>query len=374
MHTPALSVVIPVHNGMPYLPETMDSLLGQTFRDFEVIFLDDASTDDTPAYVRSLGDDRIKYVRIEKDDVPPVPGMGTYYRLVNALNTGLGRASAPLVARLDGDDVCHPDRFAVQVAAFHEDPELVLLGCDFALIDRESRRIGENLYNVTADATLRWLLLFDCPLLHPGVMFTRDAAQRAGGYRMQLCAEDYDLWVRMASIGRFGAVRQELMKKRQHGQNASQVYSTQGLTTTAKLAAGYARDGYGWTGGEDAIIALYGLYHDRPDRPPIPPAALVASFESLERAFRERHGPEIGAEAERAVGYVREILGYRCFRESQKAKARPVACVRWLRAAARFDPSRYRFTEIAGRALGLSRSRPLAQRVVPPDEAATGRA
>jgi hypothetical protein len=372
MLTPKLSVVMQVRNGMPYLPQTMTSLLGQTFREFEVIFIDDASTDDTPSYIHSLGDDRIHYMRLEKDDVPFVPDMGTLHRLIYGLNRGLSRASCELVARLDGDDVCHTERFATQFAAFQADPKLVLLGTDFDLINREGQSIGENLYNVTDDVALRWLLFFDCVILQPSAMFSLSAVRSVGNYHMQICAEDYDLWVRLAPVGRIGNVGRKLMQKRQHGQNASQVYSTQGLATTAKLAAGYARDGYGWTGGEDAIIALYSLYHDRPDRPQLPPGELVHSFVELEQAFRAKHGPEIGAEAERAIAYTRELLGWRCYQVARQANKRPAALIGWLRAAGRFDPLRYRFNKIAGRALGLSRSRPLAQRVVPPNEVATG--
>jgi glycosyltransferase involved in cell wall biosynthesis len=364
MSPPLISVLLPVHNGMPYLPETMAGLLGQTFRDFEVVFVDDASTDDTPAYVRSLADPRVRYVRVEQGDVTPVPGMGTYYRLVHALNVALAHATGTLAARLDGDDVCRPDRLAVQAEAFRADSALVLLGCDFDVIDATGRPTGENPYNVTSDPAARWVLLFDSPFLHPGVMFPLAAARRVGGYRNWACCEDYDLYARLAPLGRFGLTGRKLMSKRMHGGNASVVYRNQGFATTARLVAEYARANYTPDLPAAEVIALYAFYHDLPDQPPADPLAVRRTFAALEAGFRDRHDG-LPADAERAVGFVREYLAWRCYHTVRSVVTRPGELVRWLRAAARLDPSRYAPARLAGRSLGLVRPRPIDRRVTP---------
>src|SRR5262245_36140263 len=104
--SPAISVLLPVHNGMPYLPETVASILAQTCTDFELLAIDDGSTDDTPRYLNSLHDLRIRYHRLNK------------VGLVGALNYGLEQARAPLVARIDGDDIALPERLARQIDYF----------------------------------------------------------------------------------------------------------------------------------------------------------------------------------------------------------------------------------------------------------------
>src|SRR4051812_31537258 len=100
--TPLISVLLPVHNGMPYLPEAVESILGQTFPRLELLLIDDGSTDDTPRYARSLGDRRVCYHRLEK------------VGLVGALNYGLSVARADRVARMDADDISVPDRLTRQ--------------------------------------------------------------------------------------------------------------------------------------------------------------------------------------------------------------------------------------------------------------------
>src|SRR5262245_4369124 len=95
---PAISIVLPVHNGIPYVRQAVESLLGQTFRDFELLAVDDGSTDETPQYLRSLADPRVRYHRLEK------------VGLVATLNYGLERACGAAIARLDADDIAYPSR------------------------------------------------------------------------------------------------------------------------------------------------------------------------------------------------------------------------------------------------------------------------
>ena len=108
--SPQISVLLPVHNGMPFLPETLESLRAQTFKDYELIALDDGSTDDTPRYLASLSEPRLRVVRLARGG------------LVAALNFGLQMARASRIARIDADDVALPERLRLQVAqgAIHD--------------------------------------------------------------------------------------------------------------------------------------------------------------------------------------------------------------------------------------------------------------
>src|SRR5439155_3331867 len=148
---PRLSVVMPVHNGETYLHDAIRSILGQTFADFEVIVVDDQSTDGSLEILRDheAQDSRVRVV--ELDD---------HVGVASALNAGVARAAAPLLARMDADDVARPERFAVQVAEMDGDPSLGLIGGQIRVIGRAGEpaaKFGWGL-PLTNDETV-WRLL-----------------------------------------------------------------------------------------------------------------------------------------------------------------------------------------------------------------------
>ncbi len=226
---PRISVVLPFHNGMPYLPETVDSVLAQTFADFELLLIDDGSDDESTAYARSLGDPRIAYHRLEKCG------------LVGALNHGLEVARAPLIARIDADDVAFPGRLARQHDVFVGRSNLVLLGCNYKEIDHDGNAIVSDDRLCTEDPALRWQLLFEIGFLHPGVIFPRDAALQVGGYQKQYdVAEDYGLWTRLAALGAIANTTEDLMYKRVHANCVSIVHRNRGLDQSGVICGDYA--------------------------------------------------------------------------------------------------------------------------------------
>src|SRR4051794_31880832 len=115
--TPLISVLVPVYNGMPYLPETIESVRAQTFADFEIIALDDGSTDGTGSYLSSVADGRLRIEKLKRGG------------LSAALNHGLRVARAPVVARIDADDAAMPERFQLQYLYLREHPDCLALGC-----------------------------------------------------------------------------------------------------------------------------------------------------------------------------------------------------------------------------------------------------
>jgi hypothetical protein len=323
--TVAISVLMPVHNGMPYLPETVESVLAQSFRNFELLAIDDGSTDATADYLKALNDPRVKYHRLNK------------VGLVGALNYGLERATAPLIARIDADDLALPDRLALQVAHLDQNPDCVLLGCDFDEIDPEGRVIGANDFRMTTDAALRWQLLFTTPFLHPGVAFRRAAALQIGGYRKTYdVAEDYDMWVRLSAVGRIASLPDRLMRKRMHPTAVSVVHRERGQTQSSEIAANYAAQ-IGAGLDPVAVSELYWFYviGRKPTRCSV--RDLIRTARAARAHFlKGDDNPDLAT----AVRDTEQTLRRRCVAHLRREWFRPLRALGWLRAIKGFDPDR----------------------------------
>ena len=188
MSLPAISVLLPVFNAERYLRAALESVLAQTFTDLECVIVDDGSTDTSPTILaqHAAHDDRIRIIRQEN--------MG----IVAALNRGLAECSAPLVARMDADDICLPQRLATQLDYLDRHPEVVAVGTAFQLISAAGVP-GPVVQHPTSAEAIRRGLQSGNRLGHPTVLMRRDAVIAAGGYREALRhAEDYDLWTRLA--------------------------------------------------------------------------------------------------------------------------------------------------------------------------------
>ena len=214
---PAISVVLPVYNAETYVREAVESILAQTFTDFELIVINDGSTDGSGVILRELAARDARIVLVER------PNDG----LVSALNEGIKIARAELIARMDADDVAMPERFALQHARMVQEPELAVLGSFIRFIDRDGAII--RLYDdlpLTPTAAMRFVEEHGCLVVHPTVMMRRDAVLKAGGYRKAFChAEDYELWLRMIDLGyAIANLPDPLLNRRWHGANVSVVH------------------------------------------------------------------------------------------------------------------------------------------------------
>jgi glycosyltransferase involved in cell wall biosynthesis len=211
VHSPAVSVLIPVRNCAQYLDEALRSLAAQTFTDFEIVLVDNGSNDGTQEMARawSRREPRLRAFRLSR------PG------LARSLNFAAAKARAPLLARLDGDDIAEPGRLAAQVETMRGRPKLGLLGSAAELIDSLGRPIGA-LDRPTSDAALRNFLRTGCAFVHSSVMMRRDIFLAAGGYRKGLnVAEDYDLWLRMAEHAEIANLPDRLVRYRIHVESAT---------------------------------------------------------------------------------------------------------------------------------------------------------
>jgi GT2 family glycosyltransferase len=209
-----LSVLLPVYNGDRYLEECLQSLSQQTLHDFEIVVIDDGSIDTTPAILES-------WVRREpRLQVHRQPHGG----LISALNVGLGLCSGGLIARMDADDIAHPERFRLQRMALDADPRIDVLGCRVTHFGDdgvgEGFRIYEKWLNGLMDNdSIRRELFIESPLSHPSVMMRRSVLEAVGSYRDVGWPEDYDLWHRLAASGaRFEKLPQTLLQWRDHDQ------------------------------------------------------------------------------------------------------------------------------------------------------------
>ena len=209
--TPLISVLMPVRNGARWLREAVDSVLGQEFRDFELVVVDDGSDDGTPGVLErcSADDDRLRLLR--------QPPQG----IVAALNLGIAAARGSYLARLDADDVARPDRLARQVAFIERHDRIDLVGSAAQLIDEGGTVIGRVAPPIDPAKLARHLRRGN-PIVHSSVMMRADAVRRSGGYRKAFAAaEDYDLWLRMAERGGIANLPEPLVSLRRHGASVS---------------------------------------------------------------------------------------------------------------------------------------------------------
>jgi glycosyltransferase involved in cell wall biosynthesis len=200
---------MPVYNAMPYLPEAVGSVLGQTYGDFELIAVDDGSTDASWDYLQqaAAGDDRLRPVRIDHGGI------------VAALNAGLAAARGQLIGRMDADDRCAPEKFAQQVAYLDAHPETVAVGTDLRRIDPAGRPIGPK--GVSTDpAAIEAALLRGraSAMTHATTVWRRSAMDAAGGGYREWArhAEDLELFLRIAEVGRLANLDRVLYEVRKH--------------------------------------------------------------------------------------------------------------------------------------------------------------
>ncbi|HNN56127.1 MAG TPA: glycosyltransferase [Novosphingobium sp.] len=209
---PRISVLLPVRNGEPYFAAALESILAQEGASFEVIVVDDGSTDGTPDLLAACSDPRLRVLRRE--------GGG----LVAALNAALAEARGEYCARMDADDIALPGRFAAQVMALDADPGAVMVHSAAELIDGTDRPIGMIAAEPLSQAERRAVLLGERagpPIVHPTAMLRRGALTAAGGYRESPSCEDHELWLRLIEHARFIALPQPLLLYRQHEQGIS---------------------------------------------------------------------------------------------------------------------------------------------------------
>jgi hypothetical protein len=228
---PLVSVVLPVYNGRQFLSQAIESILRQTFDDFELILVDDGSTDSTPRIIAEYTrqDRRVRALRQENGG------------LVAALNVGCSIARGPYLARMDADDVASPERLCKQVGFLDQQPQVGVLGAGIVVVAEDDRRLFSVSYP-RSDAAIRRALAAGNAFAHPAVMMRASIFHASGGYRAAFShAEDYDLWLRMSEHCALANLAEPLLRYRFHAAGVSfrnlkqQVVSMAGAELSAVL-------------------------------------------------------------------------------------------------------------------------------------------
>lgn len=208
---PVISTVMPVRNCGQWLRPAVDSILDQSFEDFELIIVDDNTTDGS---VQSLpSDPRIRILRHDASGI------------VSSLNHGLLNAKGRFIARMDGDDICFPERFATQVAYLDANPDIDIVGGLVEIFSDEfevadgSRYYQDWLNSVLSEADIDREIFVESPLVHPSVLIRKSLFRQIGLYRDLSWPEDYDLWLRAWLAGaRIAKVDEPVIRWREHAQ------------------------------------------------------------------------------------------------------------------------------------------------------------
>ena len=226
MAVPRVTILMAVRDGADHLDEALRSVIGQSFADWELVIVDDGSTDGTAAMLESYrqADSRIR--------VHAQAPQG----LADSLNRGLRMARGTYVARMDADDVCLKDRLAVQVASMDASPEVGVCGSWVETFGMGSPKV---LRYPIDDASIRSWMLFESVLAHPSVLIRRDLLERHGlAYDRDMPhAEDYDLWVRAARVTKLANVPQVLLRYRQHAQQVVRKHDAVKRQTARRIRA-----------------------------------------------------------------------------------------------------------------------------------------
>lgn len=223
---------MPVYNAEKYLGEAIQSILGQTFEDFEFLITNDGSTDSSLGIIKRFDDARIRLI-----DHPKNIG------LVASLNEGLKTANGQFIARMDADDISNTNRLQSQLDFLLANPEIGLVGCHMDIIDEHKNIIGERIYQISHDA-IKVESLFRCPVPHPGVMLRKDSFINNNLFynpTFSYYAEDYELWQRALSILKFANVDAKLLQYRITSNQNSNLYAVGQKAETDAIRSNYLK-------------------------------------------------------------------------------------------------------------------------------------
>ncbi len=269
---PALSVVIPTYNAEKHVAEAVASVLSQDFADFELLLVDDGSTDGTSAILQSLTEDpRVRLLR-----------NGQNMGLIATLHHAYAQCRAPLIARMDADDICDPARFAWQVAFLRANPDVAIVGGAIRFFGN----VSPNDFHFPMDhAAIQVAMLFYCPLAHPALMFRRELIDQGlmqydDAFRH---AEDYHLWSRLLLKVKAANLHEVVLNYRLHARQVSSDSSDKQYAASLRVRRQMLEES--GVVPEDEEVALHeSVILERPLPVPDYMARLAAWFRRLERA------------------------------------------------------------------------------------------
>lgn len=225
---PLVSVLMSVYNGGSFLPDAIESILKQTFSDFEFIIINDGSTDASENIIKLYKDERIVYINNESNQ-----------GLITSLNNGLKVAKGKYIARMDADDISIDNRLELQVQKFIDNPNAIVVGSDYYLLSGTKLSYIKN----TNDSDYNKAVLFFSPsFCHPTVMMKNVFNEKDIFYNWDYKhAEDYKLWTDLFSLGEFLNVDKALLKYRSHDTQISTKNKEAQLNVSKKIREGFCK-------------------------------------------------------------------------------------------------------------------------------------
>jgi glycosyltransferase involved in cell wall biosynthesis len=201
---PKLSIVMSVYNAEVYLRKAIDSVLNQTFKEFEFIIVDDCSIDSSKEIIKSYNDERIILIENQQN-------LG----LSKSCNFAISKAKSEIIVRMDSDDICYPNRLEVQYQYLQDHPDVVLIGSNADIIDMEDKFIHKTNLPLTDDA-LKTSVKHKATFIHPSVAYRKACFEKVGGYYEPIkhYFEDFILWNQLASLGKFHVIEESLIQYR----------------------------------------------------------------------------------------------------------------------------------------------------------------
>ncbi len=225
---PRVSVLMTTYNGARTIGESIASVLAQSFADFELVVVDDCSTDATPALLAAIADPRIRVIRNARN-------LG----IVGARNAGFAACAAEYVAALDHDDLASPTRLARQVALLDAEPSVVLVGTQVRELAPDGRLIHASYGSGNTPVVMRWQLHLRNPYSYSAMMFRTDAVRRLESFMREpaVYADDYDLYLRLARVGEVALLPEVLCTYRNHQGNTTHAVKPVMVANAAAILA-----------------------------------------------------------------------------------------------------------------------------------------
>jgi glycosyltransferase involved in cell wall biosynthesis len=228
MNEPMITVLMSVYNGEKFLKEAMDSILTQTFTNFEFLIINDGSTDNSMEIIESYNDSRIRLINNEKN-----------LKLIASLNKGISLARGKYIARMDCDDISMPERLEKEVNFLENSLEYGLVGTCYTVIDGAGKEQYNKSYPSSNDL-IKLFLSLNCPLAHGSIMARTELfKQNLYGSKEYSAVEDYELWTRIAKVTKIHNIPEYLFKYRIYGESFSntktQLMYNQTLELSKKL-------------------------------------------------------------------------------------------------------------------------------------------
>jgi len=201
--TAKVTVLMPAYNVGKYIAEAIESVLQQTFIDFQLLIINDGSTDNTEQVIASFKDKRIVLIN------------QSHRGIAAALNKGLSKVSSVYVARFDADDICFPQRLQQQVSFLDTHPEYVTIGCDAEYISEDGQHLFDFMCTGHTHNEIMQKIYSFCPFIHSSVMYRREPVIVTGGYSEHAHNfEDYFLWIQLLEHGKFYNLPEQLIRVR----------------------------------------------------------------------------------------------------------------------------------------------------------------